>query len=65
MCYDCFYLIQVDVNRRVASFLNKLRDLVKYVVHKNDPQVTVRTPQKEDFDNVEIVVDSARQQPMK
>ena len=54
-----------DHNRRVAPFLNELRDLVKYVVHKDDPQVTVRTPQKEDFGDVEIVVDSAGQQPMK
>ena len=44
------------------SFLNKLRDLVKYVVHKNNLQITVKTLETKNFDNIEIVVDSAEQQ---
>lgn len=42
--------------------MNELRDLVKYVVHKNDSQMIVKILEKKDFNNVEIVIDNARQQ---
>ena len=46
----------------MAPFLNELRDLVKYIVRRDNPNVTIRTPQKEEFDDVEIVVDAAGSQ---
>jgi len=46
----------------VAPFLNELRDLVKYIVRRDDPHVTIRTPQQEDFEEVEIVVDNTSQE---
>lgn len=46
----------------MAPFLNELRDLVKYIVRRDDPHVTIRTPQQEDFEEVEIVVDNTSQE---
>jgi len=73
MCCECLYLHKADSchrslrnlkehNKRVAPFLNELRDLVKYIVRRDNPNVTIRTPQKEEFDDVEIVVDAAGSQ---
>lgn len=47
----------------MAPFLNELRDLVKYIVRRDDPHVTIRTPQQEDFEEieVEVVVDNTSQ----
>lgn len=42
----------------MTPFLNELRDLVKYIVRKDDSHVTIQIPQQENFEEVEIVVDN-------
>lgn len=42
------------------SFLNELRDFVKYVVHKNNSQMIIKISKKKDFHNVKIVINNAK-----
>jgi len=45
----------------MAPFLNELRDLVKYIVRKNDLHVTIQILQQEEFEKGEIVIDNINQ----
>ncbi len=39
-------------------FLNKLRNFVKYIVHKNDSHITIRILQQKNLEKIEIVINN-------
>jgi len=42
----------------MTLFLNKLRNLVKYIVRKDDSHITIRILQQKNFEKIKIVINN-------